>query len=112
MASRTGAAVELIEVPHGGGEERPLRSRGLPRYPITAEHQAKGSQPCQHRNERGPALHGVCSCSGSTAGVSRPARAAIGQVCIVSIRSERAITKPPVIPKATCEAMNQRQSIC
>src|SRR5438132_14275578 len=112
MAARTGAAVERIEVAHLGGEERPLRFRGLPRYPITAEHQAKGSQACQQRNEMASALHGVCSCSGSTCGVSRPARTAIGQVCIVSIRSERAITKPPIIPKATCEAMNQRQSIC
>src|SRR5919109_5460986 len=112
MAPRAGAAVELIEVAHLGGEERPLRFRGLPRYAVTAEHQATGSQTCQQRNERAPALHGVCSCSGSMAGVSRPARAAIGQVCIVSIRSERAITKPPVIPKATCEAMNQRQSMC
>src|SRR4029453_7904075 len=112
MTPRTGAAVEIMEVAHLGGEQRPLRFRRLPWYPLTAEQQAKGSQACQYRNEITPALHGVCSCSGSTCGVSRPARAAIGHVCIVSILSARAITKPPILPKATCEAMNQRQSIC
>src|SRR5206468_3775457 len=93
VAPRTGAAVEVIEVAHLGGEERPLRFCRLSRHPITAEHQATGSQTYQHRNERASTLHGVCSCSGATGGVSRPARTTIGQVCIVSIRSERAITK-------------------
>src|SRR5262249_43767550 len=44
MAPGTGAAVALIEVADLGREERPLRFCRLPRYAITAEHQATGHQ--------------------------------------------------------------------
>src|SRR5262249_35025695 len=103
VAAGAGAAVEFIKVAHLGGQEWPLCFRGLPRHPITAEHQAQGSQTYPYNHDIAPALHGACSCSGSIPGASSPARAAIGQVCIVSICSERAMTKPPIIPKATCE---------
>src|SRR6266446_4630442 len=111
MAPRTEAAIELMEVGHLGREDRSLRFGGLTRKPLTAAHHGQDRATDQPSNEVAPALHGACSWASSSPGVSRPARAAIGQVCIVSMRSERAITQPPVIPKATCEAMNQRQSI-